>query len=251
MRSFQWPLHKSSGNYWGPGSWGLVDVTGYIGVAATTHPVLMRLEKWHLSVLCSRCRTCYLWVVERNQEVSKPAALASQAHLQIGNNAGWGTLLERKLNLIQKDYDTAFACIARHASQTSTIRNWSITLTVAYVGVLIARESTGLELLLPAISLLGLLAILDTREQLFTEYTETCIRDVERIFMQQDPEAFTASVTQYEFRNLRIAREIPRRRDRWRRMLRRLAWPNVLCWYGALAFVILCAQMIARSMPRR
>jgi hypothetical protein len=154
-------------------------------------------------------------------------------------------MVEQKLSLIQKDFDSAFACTARHVAQIATIRGWSLTLTTAYAGLLVAHPIKSPALLLPIVVVVAMFGILDGRERLYNSYNSECICTIGDIFMKDSTEAFSAAVMEYKFRDLRVRQDIPNRPRRWKAILKDTLSPIVILWYGALVGVIVATYLIA------
>jgi len=155
-----------------------------------------------------------------------------------------GRGLQRKLQLLMKEYETAYTSYSRHSSQIVSLRGWTITLLLAYFGLLQAggsKEFT-LVIVIPAVLILGGFFVLEALEKLYAKLNVDNVLEIQQHFAQGTDEEFDRWVEAYEFRDHRIRRL--ERRDKARLLLHVLGGFQMLLWYsflGALFFGMLVA----------
>ena len=144
----------------------------------------------------------------------------------------------RKKDLIMKDYDTAYDSYKRHESHIFAIRGWTITLSVAYMGFLIAIDGFENNLfLLPAIFSFLVFLILESLESRMISFVWNELLKIESIFMIESDEEFTKEIIQYKSRNTRI-NELTRK-DLIRRSFLSMLRLATLLWYFFLIVIFL------------
>ncbi len=113
--------------------------------------------------------------------------------------------IRRKKDLIMKDYDTAYDSYKRHESHIFVIRGWTITLSVAYMGFLIAIDGFENNLfLLPAIFSFIVFLLLESIERRTIVLVCKELLKIESLFMIESYEEFTKEMIQYKSRNTRF-----------------------------------------------
>ena len=149
-------------------------------------------------------------------------------------NSKQGNGLQRKMQLLMKEYDTAYTSYARHSSQIVSLRGWSITLLLAYFGLLQAIGSNGLKLvvIIPAGLILGGFIVLEALEKCFARLNVDNVLEIQQQSVQGSDEQFERWVEAYEFRDHRIRRL--RRREKARLLLGELGGFQTLLWYSFL-----------------
>ena len=91
-----------------------------------------------------------------------------------------------KKELIIKDYEGAYDSYKRHESHIFTIRGWTITLIVAYLGFLITLNNfSNYFLILPVAILLFFFFLLESAERCYMSLTGDTMLRIEKIFMRQ------------------------------------------------------------------
>lgn len=146
-----------------------------------------------------------------------------------------------------KELETAFDSYARHRAQIATLRGWSLTVFLAYVGFLIALKSDNFLVVLPYGAFLLLFVRQEAKEQLAGRFDSAEVQKVEEIFTETNPDKFTELIRQYEFRETRLHKLRPRnvysRTDLFKYMISR----PVVAWYG-LQFMLVLAAYLAVTL---
>jgi hypothetical protein len=164
--------------------------------------------------------------------------------MEIGTESG---VENRKVQLVMKEYDTAFASYSRHSSQIVSLRGWTITLLLAYFGLLQARGTEAITIVvsIPVILILGGFFVLEALERLYAKINIDNILEIQEQFAQGSSEAFGQWIRTYEFRDQRIRRL--GRRAKARLLLRSLGGFQSLVWYSFLVALLLGMLVALRA----
>jgi hypothetical protein len=115
--------------------------------------------------------------------------------------------VEHKVSIVEKEIDTGFDVYTRHFAQLSTLRGWTLTLALAYLGFLLTVKSSDFLPVIPFGLILIFFMYLESGERINMRQTGLEVRLVEKIFMENDPAKFKKLVEEYEFRDLRLEKE--------------------------------------------
>ncbi|MBI5649479.1 MAG: hypothetical protein HZC40_03380 [Chloroflexi bacterium] len=147
--------------------------------------------------------------------------------------------LEHKISIIAKEIDTGFESYTRHFAQRATLRGWTITLALAYMGFLISIKSNNFLAVLPFAIVLLLFMYIESGEIATMALDGSEVREVEKIFMESDPTKFTVLIQQYEFRDIRLHKQQPSGiRGRIARLKYMLSL-GMIAWYSFLLLLVL------------
>jgi uncharacterized membrane protein len=141
--------------------------------------------------------------------------------------------IARKTGFLVKDYETAFSSYGRHSDKVASIRTWTITLLVAYLGFVATSGSNSPQVMvLPVAIIIACFFALEARERKYMRFLVQELRNVETIFMTKDNEEFHSMVEAYEFRNMRLADY--RMNLNPINLLKPMRSKGVVLWYGFL-----------------
>ena len=105
--------------------------------------------------------------------------------------------MNRKIQLLMKEYDTAYSANSRHSSQIVSLRGWTITLLLAYFGLLQTGDSEQFTLVvvIPTVLILGGFFVLEPQIFDYIEGDETVweLQPMERLAQEQQLSAFRHS----------------------------------------------------------
>lgn len=115
-------------------------------------------------------------------------------------------LIETKKELVIKDLETAFQVNAKLSSYHIALRGWSLTLTLAYSGLIISGKVSSSIMLLPLSVVFGVFAYLEANIRRSGDFSRETIIAIEEIFMRSNWDDFAKGIQQYQFRDLRYQR---------------------------------------------
>ncbi|MBM3130524.1 MAG: hypothetical protein FJ009_18085 [Chloroflexi bacterium] len=150
---------------------------------------------------------------------------------------------EYKVALITQALDMAHDSYARHFNQMSTLREWTVTLLLGYLGFLVTIKSTNLLTILPFAFVLLLFMYLEAGSRARMSALRIEMGEIEQIFMEMDAAKFTQLVQQFEFRSVKDAK-IPKFgiRDRLLRF-KYVFLLEVVTWYLSELLIVVAAYL--------
>lgn len=153
------------------------------------------------------------------------------------------TFLKRKEQAVIKDLDTAFIGYQRLVTQVNSVRNWTVTIMAASVGILLTKNTIAPNAVV-ATALVALFSfmLLELRERSSMSFNKRDVLNLQRVFMEGHDDSYNQSIRDYEFRDLRLSRLA--RHEKIKHLLRSAQNWQVLVWY----IFWLCALLLARSL---
>lgn len=154
-------------------------------------------------------------------------------------------VLNFKTELIYRDFDSLFSVYERETSIVFSFRGWTITMLTAYFGFLIVINSSLSSWILYSIPLFIIISFL------FLEVAERSVmlkllkevRSIEKIFMERNINKLEKKIIDYEFRDLRDAKEKMKIKIGY--FAKAIATPQVISWYSFLIIsTIVIIQLI-------
>ena len=140
-------------------------------------------------------------------------------------------LVDRKKEMILKDFETAFSCYTRHVSAITGIRGLTVTLLTAYSGFLIKIDQfEQYVLVLPILLIILAFFAVEAFERRSMKFLGEEVRRIERVFMIEDCQEFEQQIVEYEFRDIRLQKKISFLR-KFRELLICMRPLSVLTWY--------------------
>lgn len=144
--------------------------------------------------------------------------------------------IEHKVSFVAKDYETAFHANTRHVSQITILRGWSLTVCLGYIGFIASVRPEEFFILLPLEIVLLLFMYLETRQRDLMVINDKNVREIEKIFMETDPERFSDMIKCYKFRDLQLTEhrasvgQMRKLKERCRKMFAKgmIAWHLLL-----------------------
>ena len=108
--------------------------------------------------------------------------------------------VKRKSQIILKDLDQAFSSYARHSAQISTLRGWSITIVVAYVGLCVTKSNLNLSnfSLLPIVFIVICFFFPEIVERALMVFNHDTAREIQGLFSQENEDQFIRKLKAYE-----------------------------------------------------
>lgn len=115
--------------------------------------------------------------------------------------------INRKRELILKDYESLFIVFGRETDIIYSFRGWTITILTIYFTFLFTVQPTGFVVIyLPGLCTILTFYLLEVSERSILRFLLQDIRELETIFMIEDNDEFMQAVALYEFRDLRDAK---------------------------------------------
>jgi hypothetical protein len=155
--------------------------------------------------------------------------------------------VDQKVPIVSKDLDTAFQIYGRYSSQVDTLRGWSLTLLLAYLGFLISIKPGSVSVLFPFVVVMSLFAYLEGRYRSYQSFPGKEVREVEAIFMETDHTKFVDMIRQYEFRDLRMHKRRMGRIERIINASKFMLSLEVVTWYSLLFTLLIVAYVAIHS----
>ena len=154
-----------------------------------------------------------------------------------------------KIEIIYKDIDAAYSKYIQANTNISTLRGWSLTVSLAYFGFLITVQSGNFILLLPYVLFLIPFMYLEAIERDKSRDASEELRLIKNIFNETELTSFNNKVSEYEFRDFRISnRPIFSCYRIWKRF-KIIFYPDSLLWYSIqLILLILCIYFIKNGL---
>jgi hypothetical protein len=125
----------------------------------------------------------------------------------------------------------------------STLRGWTVTLLLAYLGFLVSVKSTNVLTILPFVFVLLLFLYLEAGSRARLTALRTEMGEIENIFMETDAAKFTQLIQKFEFRSLKDAKA----QKFWIRgrfeQLRYALLLEVCTWYLSELLIIIAAYL--------
>lgn len=128
-------------------------------------------------------------------------------HNKLNSSDSVDTYVNRKKELILKDYDSLFLVYGRQTQIIYNFRGWTITILTIYFTFLFTVRPTDFSVIfLPGLCTILTFYFLEVAERSVMKILLQELRDLEGIFMIEDDKEFIQAVTQYEFRDLKDAK---------------------------------------------
>ncbi len=109
----------------------------------------------------------------------------------------------RKLEHIKRDYDNAFSSLLKLNDHVNSVRQWNITVMVAYLGVAKACLDKGTKIpILPLLLAIYLFWVMEAFVTALGRFHQTYRRQVDQMFSEESDDAFTRAVGEYRFRSM-------------------------------------------------
>lgn len=116
--------------------------------------------------------------------------------------------VNRKKELIIKDYESLFTVYGRETSIVYNFRGWTIILLTVYFTYIFTVKVTNFGFLfLPGIFIILTFYFLEVSERSVMRYLLRELRDPEKMFMIENTQDFNTAVLNFEFRDLRDAKK--------------------------------------------
>lgn len=140
-------------------------------------------------------------------------------------------LVERKKELLLKDYDSLFVVFDRETTIVYNLRGWEITLLALWITVFLPLKSSKPKFLyLSGIFIIVAFYILEVSERSTMIVLLKELRSLEKIFELKATADFNTAVLNYEFRDLRDANQSKLTASVFRAMFD----PKVIWWHIVL-----------------
>lgn len=133
------------------------------------------------------------------------------------------------MDLVVKDWEIGFGMYSKHVSQITTIRGWTLTLILAYLGFLVSTQNFNLYLQIPMAFVIGGFFILELIEGMHMQFIGRRTLKIERIFSHPDIETRSREIKQYLFRDVELHERTHTDRLKW--ILSYAKGVRVVFWY--------------------
>lgn len=153
------------------------------------------------------------------------------------------TPADYKADVIVKDWEIAHATYQGHFNYISTLRGWTVTLLLAYIGFLVSIKSDNFLIILPFVIVLLVFMYLEGGARARAALLVDEIRGIERIFMESDAVKFTELVRAYEFRDIRPYRLSAGGLRERIHILRYMLRSTIVGWHLALLLLVTAAYL--------
>ena len=109
--------------------------------------------------------------------------------------------LRYKGDLLKKDWEISFNMYTKHILQITSVRGWTITLLIAYLGFLASFNKFDVIFIGPMVLIILGFFILELFEATSLTFISNKVQEVEQLFMLDDPDKFIVGIENYLFRN--------------------------------------------------
>lgn len=151
--------------------------------------------------------------------------------------------IEQKISIVAKDLDTAFQVYGRYITRLTSLRGWTVTIVIAYMGFLITNKTDKVIALLPLGLILLLFMYLEAIYRRELRFLAKEVRKVQEIFMEDDPAKFADRIREYKFRDLRSHAVRESHMNRIIKSLRYVFLPEIIVWYLLLLLLAVACYL--------
>ena len=151
--------------------------------------------------------------------------------------------IEHKVSIVVKDLDTAFEVYSRYVTRLTSLRGWTVTILLAYMGFLISNKTDKVIALLPLGLILLLFMYLEAVYRGELRFLAKEVREVQEIFMEDDPAKFADRIRDYTFRDLRAHAVRETRMNRMIKPLKFMLLPETIAWYFLLLLLAVACYL--------
>ena len=151
--------------------------------------------------------------------------------------------IEQKVSIVAKDLDTAFQVYGRYVTRLTSLRGWTVTILLAYMGFLITNKTDKVIALLPLGLVLLLFMYLEAIYRRELRFLAKEVRKVQEIFMEDDPAKFADLIKEYKFRDLRAHAVRETQMNRIIKTLKFMLLPQIIGWYFLLLLLAVACYL--------
>lgn len=152
---------------------------------------------------------------------------------------------KRKDKLTIMNYETAFKCYDGLISKISSIRQWTITIMIALMIIILTNQVRLTSIMIPVIISLSTLLILELRARVSMNFNKNEILFLEKLFETSNEAEYKVKLKEYIFRDTRLV-DISKvgRVKQIRRFVRPVMKAEVLLWYGSWIIIWLLIVLL-------
>jgi len=153
-------------------------------------------------------------------------------------------LFERKEKLVIKEFDSGFSNYQKLEGKVANLRQWTITLNVAFVLYTIERCTTIFPVLIVVSLFMLIILIHELRERASMKFDKQNILLIEQIFDTHDQEKYENKIVNYKFRDQVISGL--NAKTKLKHYLESIHKGEVIVWYGMWVVVWVILIFIKR-----
>jgi len=111
------------------------------------------------------------------------------------------TFFERKEKLVLKEFDSGFSNYQKLEGKVASLRQWTITLNVAFVLYTLEKSNNILPVLIVVFLFMLIILVHELRERASMKFDKENILLLEQIFDTKDQEIYENKIIKYKFRD--------------------------------------------------
>lgn len=135
--------------------------------------------------------------------------------------------VNRKQELMLKDYDSAFAVVTRETTIIYSLRGWTVTLLALWLSVFLSRKDKGKAFMyLTGLFIILIFYFFEISERSVILSLIQDLRSLENIFNIRDKSEFNTAVINYQFRDIKDEKQSLFNYN----VLKAIEDPKVYCW---------------------
>lgn len=152
---------------------------------------------------------------------------------------------KRKDKLTIMNYETAFKCYEGLISKISSIRQWTITIMIALMIIILTNHISLSSIMVPVVISFSTLFILEVRARVSMSFNKDEILYLEKLFETTNGDEYKLKLKKYIFRDTRLV-DISKvgRIKQIKRFISPIKKAEVLIWYGAWVIIWLLIVLL-------
>jgi hypothetical protein len=155
--------------------------------------------------------------------------------------------IKRKTQIVLKDLDQSFSSYSRHSSQITTLRGWSITLVVAYIGLIVTKSKINFSFIsfLPILFIIVGFLALEIIERASMLFNANNAKEIQDLFSYENEDQFIEKIISYITMDQKLSTMSFQVKLKW--LFSAIFGRKHIVWYSFLILAVFFILLVLRG----